>query len=139
MAHFAKINNSNIVEKVIVVSNDVATTEQAGVDFLKNLYNTNDVWKQTSYNTMGGKYYTTNENQERVESSDQSKSFRKNYAGIGFKYDQTRDAFIAPKPFTSWVLNETTCLWESPVAYPNDGQNYKWNEENQTWDLINNI
>jgi hypothetical protein len=71
--------------------------EQAGVDFLNNLYNTNDVWKQTSYNTMGGKDYTTNENQERVESSDQSKSFRKNYAGIGYTYDEDRDAFIPNK------------------------------------------
>jgi hypothetical protein len=77
MAHFAKLGVGNIVERVEVVSNDIATNEQAGVDFLNNLYNTNDVWKQTSYNTMGGKYYTTNENQERVESSDQSKSFKK--------------------------------------------------------------
>jgi hypothetical protein len=113
MAHFAKINNSNIVEKVIVVSNDVATTEQAGVDFINNLYKTNDVWKQTSYNG----------------------NIRKNFAGIGFKYDQTRDAFIPPKPYDSWTLNEDTCNWEAPVVYPNDGQNYKWNEENQIWDL----
>jgi hypothetical protein len=88
MAHFAKLGKGNIVETVVVVSNDTATTEQAGADFLNNLYKTRDVWKQTSYNTMGGKYYTTNENQERIESSDQSKSFRKNYAGIGYKYDQ---------------------------------------------------
>jgi hypothetical protein len=135
MAHFAKLGTGNIVEKVEVVVNDIATTEKAGVDFLNNLYNTNDVWKQTSYNTMGGKYYTTNENQERVESSDQSKSFRKNYAGIGYTYDEDRDAFIPKKPFNSWVLNETTCLWESPVAHPNDGQQYSWNEQNQSWTL----
>ena len=127
MAHFAKINNSNIVEKVIVVSNDVATTEQAGVDFINNLYKTNDVWKQTSYNTYGGVH--------KLEGT----PFRKNYAGIGWKYDQTRDAFIAPKPFNSWILNEDTCLWEAPVAYPNDDQRYTWNEENQSWDLISNI
>jgi len=113
MAHFAKLGKGNIVEQVVVVSNDIATTEQAGVDFLNNLYKTRDVWKQTSYNG----------------------NIRKNYAGIGFKYDQTRDAFIPPKPFNSWTLNETTCLWEAPVVYPNDGQNYKWNEENQIWDL----
>jgi len=127
MAHFAKINNSNIVEKVIVVSNNVATTEQAGVDFINNLYKTNDVWKQTSYNTYGGVH--------KLEGT----PFRKNYAGIGWKYDQTRDAFIAPKPFNSWILNEDTCLWEAPVAYPNDGQRYTWNETIQNWDLINNI
>ena len=113
MAHFAKLGVGNIVERVEVVHNDIATTEQAGVDFLNNLYKTRDVWKQTSYNA----------------------TIRKNYAGIGFKYDQTRDAFISPKPFNSWVLNEATCLWEAPVVYPNDGQNYKWNEENQIWDL----
>ena len=114
MAHFAKLGTGNIIERVEVVSNDIATTEQAGADFLNNLYKTRDVWKQTSYNN----------------------NIRKNFAGIGFKYDQARDAFIPPKPFNSWTLNETTCLWESPVAYPNDGQSYNWNEQNQTWDLI---
>ena len=126
MAHFAKINNSNIVEKVIVVSNDVATTEQAGVDFINNLYKTNDVWKQTSYNTYGGVHKLG------------GTPFRKNYAGINFIYDQTKDAFIEPQPFNSWILNESTCLWEAPVAYPNDGQDYIWNEENQNWDVIIN-
>jgi len=124
MAHFAKLGTGNIVERVEVVSNDIATTEQAGVDFLNNLYGTRDVWKQTSYNTYGG-----------VHNNDGT-PFRKNYAGIGFKYDQTRDAFIPPKPFNSWTLNETTCLWEAPVAYPTDGQKYTWNETNQTWDLV---
>jgi len=117
MAHFAKLGTGNIVERVEVVSNDIATTEQAGVDFLNNLYKSRDVWKQTSYNA----------------------TIRKNFAGIGFKYDQTRDAFIPPKPFNSWTLNEDTCRWEAPVAYPDDDQDYKWNEQNQTWDLINNI
>jgi len=124
MAHFAKLGTGNIVERVEVVSNDIATTEQAGVDFLNNLYGTRDVWKQTSYNTYGG-----------VHNNDGT-PFRKNYAGIGFKYDQTRDAFIPRKPFNSWTLNETTCLWEAPVAYPTDGQRYTWNETNQTWDLV---
>ena len=114
MAHFAKLGAGNIVEKVEVVSNDIATTEQAGVDFLNNLYGTRDVWKQTSYNN----------------------NIRKNYAGIGYTYDQTRDAFIPPKPFNSWVLNESTCLWEAPIVKPDDNNNYKWNEENQSWDLI---
>ena len=114
MAHFAKLGTGNIVERVEVVSNDIATTEQAGADFLNNLYKTRDVWKQTSYNA----------------------TIRKNFAGVGFQYDQTRDAFIPPKPFNSWILNETTCDWEAPIAYPTDGQNYKWNETNLTWDLI---
>jgi hypothetical protein len=126
MAHFAKLGIGNIVEKVEVVSNDIATTEQVGVDFLQNLYKDRAVWKQTSYNTKGGVHLTG------------GTPFRKNYAMIGGKYDQTRDAFIPKKPFNSWVLNETTCLWESPVAHPNDGQQYNWNEQNQTWDLIDN-
>ena len=123
MAHFAKLGIGSKVERIEVVSNDVATTEQAGVDFLNNLYKTNDVWKQTSYNTIGGVHVLG------------GTPFRKNYAGVGFKYDQTKDAFIPPKPFQSWILNETSCLWESPVAKPDDGQSYDWNETNQTWDL----
>ena len=114
MAHFAKLGVGNKILKVEVVSNDIAINEQAGVDFLNNLHGTNDVWKQTSYNG----------------------NIRKNFAGIGYKYDQTRDAFIAPKPFNSWTLNEDTCLWEAPVAYPDDDNRYTWNETNQTWDLV---
>ena len=130
MAHFAKLGVGNIVEQVIVVSNDIATTEQAGVDFINKLYNTRDVWKQTSYN----------------------RNFRKNCAGIGYHYDQQRDAFIPPKPFNSWTLNEDTCRWEAPVDYPEtydkgltDEQGnplrdrYYWNENKVNWDLINNI
>ena len=114
MAHFAKLGIGNIVERVEVVSNDIATTEQAGVDFLNNLYKSKDVWKQTSYNG----------------------NIRKNFAGIGFKYDQTRDAFIAPKPFNSWILNEDTCRWEAPVAKPDDDGIYIWNETIQNWEQI---
>ena len=124
MAHFAKLGVGNKVLKVEVVSNDIATTEQAGVYFLNNLYGTNDVWKQTSYNTKGGVHKTG------------GTPFRKNYAGINWKYDQTRDAFIPPKPYNSWTLNETTCLWDPPVVKPDDGQKYTWNETNQTWDLV---
>ena len=124
MAHFCKIGKGSKVEKVVVVSNDVATTEQAGVDFLNNLYGTNDVWKQTSYNTLKGVHLLG------------GTPFRKNYAGLGYKYDETRDAFIPPKPFNSWILNEETCYWDAPITYPDDGQRYEWNEENQTWDLI---
>jgi len=115
MAHFAKLGVGNIIEKVEVVSNDIATNEQAGVDFLNTLYGTRDVWKQTSYNG----------------------NIRKNFAGVGYSYDQTRDAFIPPKPFNSWTLDEDTCLWEAPVAYPDDGQEYTWNETEQKWEIIN--
>ena len=114
MAHFAKLGVGNKILTVEVVSNDIATTEQAGVDFLNNLYNSRDVWKQTSYNG----------------------NIRKNFAGIGYSYDQTRDAFIPPKPFNSWVLNETTCLWEAPVALPDMENRYDWNEQTLSWDLI---
>ncbi len=114
MAHFAKLGTGNIVKQIEVVSNDIATTEQSGIDFLNNLYGTRDVWKQTSYNA----------------------TIRKNFAGIGYKYDQTKDAFIPPKTYPSWILNETTCLWEAPVAYPDDDNNYSWNETNQTWEVI---
>jgi len=120
MAHFAKLGKGNIVLTVHVVSNDIATTEQAGVDFLNTLYKTRDVWKQTSYNG----------------------NIRKNYAGVGYTYDQTRDAFIPPKPFNSWILNEETCLWDAPVAKPEltqeqiDNNNYYiWNEETKQWEL----
>ena len=124
MAHFAKLKVGNIVEKVEIVSNDIATTEQAGVEFLQNLYKDRAFWKQTSYNTSGGVHKLG------------GTPFRKNYAAKGFTYDQKKDAFIPPQPFNSWTLNETTCLWEAPVAKPTDGQQYDWNEDNQTWDLI---
>ena len=111
MAHFAKLGIGNIVLTVEVVANDIATTEQAGIDFLNNLYNTRDVWKQTSYNN----------------------NIRKNFAGIGYSYKQDLDAFIAPRPFASWVLNEDTCQWEAPIAYPTDGNSYRWNEDTTSW------
>jgi len=124
MAHFAKLKTGNIVERVEKVSNDVATTEQAGIEFLNNIYGENYIWKQTSYNTHAGVHKLG------------GTPFRKNFAGIGWKYDQYRDAFIPPKPYSSWTLNETTCVWEAPVVYPTDGEKYTWNETNQTWDLM---
>ena len=113
MAHFAKLGVGNIVENVIVISNDIATTEQAGADFINKLYNTRDVWIQTSYNG----------------------NIRKNFAGIGYQYDTQRDAFIPPKKYNSWIFNENTCRWDAPIPYPTDGQRYKWNETTQNWDL----
>jgi len=123
MAHFAQLNAKNIVERVLVVNDNDATTEQNGITFLQSLYGSNETWKQTSYNTRGGVHING------------GTPFRKNYAGIGYKYDADKDAFIPPQPFNSWSLDETTCLWEAPVAYPEDGERYKWNEENQTWDV----
>tara|TARA_Y100000401_G_scaffold84132_1_gene69420 strand:+ start:1347 stop:1745 length:399 start_codon:yes stop_codon:yes gene_type:complete len=130
MAHFAKLGTGDVVLTVEVVSNDVATTEEAGVEFLQTLYNNRDVWKQTSYNTYGGEH--------RLGGT----PFRKNYATIGGKYDSSRDAFIEPKPHDSWILNETTCLWEAPIEQPTlteqqieDGAIYNWNETTQQWDL----
>jgi len=127
MAHFAKLGVGNIIEQIVVVHNSVITdnngneVEQLGVDFLNNLYKSRDVWKQTSYNG----------------------NFRKRYAGIGYTYDQQRDAFIPPKPFNSWILNETTCNWESPVVKPTteleDNQYYNWNELTKSWDIVEKI
>ena len=124
MAHFAKLSLGSKVVSVHVVSNEVVTTEQVGIDFLNNLHKTNDVWKQTSYNTQGG-----------VHKLDGT-PFRKNYAGEGCTYDETRDAFIASQPFNSWTLNEDTCQWEAPSARPDDGKMYKWNEETTSWDEV---
>jgi len=131
MAHFVKLGKGNIVEKGIVVSNDVATTEQAGVDFINNLYGTNDVWKQTSYNTKAGIHKLG------------GTPFRKNYAGIGWRYDQELDAFIPPKPHDSWIFNEETCLFDPPVEMPqltqeekDNGNFYRWNEQIVNWELI---
>ena len=121
MAHFAKLDENNIVTQVIVVSNEIATSENAGVTFINNLYKTSDTWKQTSYNTVKNTH------------SLGGTPFRKNYACIGYTYDASKDAFIPPKPFNSWVLDETTCWWEAPVAYPSDGKEYDWDEDNTQW------
>jgi hypothetical protein len=115
MAHFAKIDDNNIVLEVIKVSNDIATDEQAGIDFLNSLYPNNKLrWVQTSYKG----------------------NFRKHFAGIGSTYDADKDVFIHRQPYPSWTLNETTFIWEAPVAKPTDEEEYDWNETNQTWDLI---
>jgi hypothetical protein len=132
MASFAKLNSENIVITVVSVVNEVLKDsngieqESIGIQFLKTLYNEpNAIWKQTSYNTYGGIHKLG------------GTPFRKNFAGIGYTYDSQRDAFIPTKPFNSWVLNETTCLWNAPVARPNDNNMYKWNEEILNWELMN--
>jgi len=125
MAHFAKVIDG-IVQQVIVVEKEIIDSGIFGDPLL---------WVQTSYNTRGGIYYEPNSD---IPSQDQSKALRKNYAGMGYTYDKDRDAFIPPKPFNSWILNESTCNWESPVAYPTDGKKYEWNEETLTWIEISN-
>lgn len=114
MAHFAKVNNG-IVEQVIV----------AEPEFFDTFVDSSPgQWIQTSYNTHGGVHVNG------------GTPLRKNYAGIGYSYDATRDAFIPPKPYASWLLNEDTCLWDAPVAMPTDGGRYTWNESTQTWDAV---
>ncbi len=130
MASFAKIGLNGKVIEVQSVVNEVlhdangVEQENIGIDFLTKLTGWS-IWKQTSYNTFGGEHKLG------------GTPFRKNYAGIGYTYDQQRDAFIEPKVFNSWVLNETTCQWEAPVARPEDDQDYIWNETTKQWDLIN--
>ena len=132
MAHYAFLDKNNIVVDVIV-----GKDEYEGI-YNWELYYTQErrlICKRTSYNTKGGIYYNPITNLPDI---DQSKSFRKNYAGIGFIYDVQLDAFIAPKPYPSWILNEETCIWEAPVPYPNDNQLYSWDETTKSWLLSTN-
>lgn len=130
MAHYASIDENNIVTQVLVVSNE---QEHRGQDFLANDLGLGGTWVKTSYNTRGGVYYDPSTN---LPAEDQSKAYRKNYAGIGFSYDDQRDAFIPPQPYASWTLNEDSCLWESPVPYPEDENFYTWNEETTSWEPV---
>ena len=129
MASFAKIGLNNKVIEVLSLHNDVLRDadgieqEVNGIDFLTKLTGWS-IWKQTSYNTHGG-----------VHTLDGT-PLRKNHAGIGYTYDEDKDAFIPKQPFNSWTLNEDTCQWEAPVAYPDDGKKYNWNEETTSWDEL---
>lgn len=120
MAYFAKLDKDNNVVDVVSVNNiellapDGSESELLGTAFLIRWSGGYSNWKQTSYNSK----------------------IRKNYAGVGYKYDAARDAFIPPQPFASWTLNETTCLWDSPVPYPTDGQRYQWDEATTNWVVI---
>jgi len=127
MSHFAKLDENNVVTFVTVGRQEDDGREQELFE------RTGDVYKQTSYNTYGGVHYTTDDDGNRVPSEDQSKALRKNYAGIGFTYDEERDAFIPPKPYDSWVLDEDTCLWVAPVPMPEDGGAYTWDEDAGDW------
>lgn len=120
MAHFAQLDENNIVLQVIVVDNkdcqiNGVEDEATGIVFCKSLFGPNTNWKQTSYN----------------------RNFRKNYAGVGDFYDSQRDAFIPPKTYSSWVFDEETCNWVSPVAHPKDGNPYQWDESNLSWVRVN--
>jgi hypothetical protein len=120
MAHFAEVDENNIVLRVLVVDD---SQESNGQEFLATTLGLGGTWIKTSYNTNAGVH------------SNGGTPLRKNYAGIGYTYDSGRDAFIAPKPYPSWVLNEESCVYEAPVAMPTEGQ-YTWNEETTSWDLI---
>jgi hypothetical protein len=129
MASFAKIGLNNKVIEVVSVVNDVikdsngVEREELGIQFLNEIYKW-PIWKQTSYNTVGGIH------------NNGGIPFRKNHAAIGYTYDEDRDAFIPKKPYSSWILNEQTCNWEAPVAYPTDGKKYNWNESLVNWEII---
>ena len=129
MTHYACLDENNIVFQVITGVDEGSDGVDWEEEYGKRL---NCVCKRTSYNTHGNVYYD-----QETGNEDPSKSFRKNYAGVGFVYDETLDAFIPPKPFESWTLNSETCLWEPPVLRPSDGNLYNWNEETLNWDLIN--
>jgi hypothetical protein len=128
MAHWAELDSNNIVVRVLVGDNNDPAGDEGYQWLIDNLGGT---WVKTSYNAVGGKW----RNPETNEITE-NPGFRKNYAGIGYTYDSGRDAFIPPKPFNSWVLDENTCLWTAPVAHPNDGQFYTWNEGTTSWDLV---
>ena len=129
MASFAKIGlNNKVIEVFLVHNNELLDSngveqEVNGIDFLTKLTGWS-IWVQTSYNTIGGVH------------NNGGTPLRKNYSGIGYTYDEDRDAFIPKKPYNSWILNETTCLWEAPVALPDTENRYNWNEINQNWDII---
>ena len=129
MAHFAKLDSNNVVI-FVTVGRDEDNGKEAELTA-----RTGDVYKQTSYNTRGGVHYQA----DGTPSADQSKAFRKNYAGLGYTYDEARDAFIPQRPYPSWVLNETTCLWDAPVPYPTDGKRYTWDEATTSWVAVEEV
>lgn len=121
MSHFAKLDENDVVKQVQVIEQDTIDTGAFGNPAS---------FERTSYNTRGGVYYTPDTN---TPDPDQSKAYRKNFAGIGYKLDRVRDAFIPPQDFPSWTLNEFSCLWEAPTPYPTDGKTYRWYEPTLSW------
>ena len=133
MAHYVTLDKNNIVISIGPgIDEDILLEGLEPEIFYANIVG--KVVKRTSYNTRGGIHYQADNN---TPSEDQTKAFRKNYAGIGYTYDEQRDAFIPPKPYPSWILNEFSCLWESPIPYPNDGNRYYWNEDTLSWVIFN--
>lgn len=128
MAHYAFLDENNIVTEVIVGKDESNFDWEQQYGAFRG-----QACKRTSYNTRAGVYYDPETNQP---AANQSKAFRKNYAGIGYTYDPQRDAFIPPKPFNSWLLDEQSCLWNPPVPYPTDGNRYLWDEEGQQWNEV---
>lgn len=128
MAHYAFLDEHNIVTEVIVGKDEGNFDWEQYYGMFRG-----QACKRTSYNTRGGIHYDLQTNEP---SADQSKAFRKNYAGIGYTYNQQLDAFIPPQPYPSWVLNEQTCLWDAPITHPQDGKPYMWDEQTQTWTEI---
>ena len=123
MAHFAEIDENNVVTRVLVVSDD---QQDRGHEFLSQDLGLGGTWLKTSYNTIAG------------EHKNGGTPFRKNYAGIGFTYDADRDAFIPPKPFDSWLLDEDKCIWEAPTPMPTDEKLYNWDEDTTSWKEVTN-
>lgn len=121
MAHFAEIDENNVVIRVLVIPDD---QENRGHDYLAIDLALGGTWLQTSYNTYGGQHQLG------------STPFRKNYAGIGYTYDEARDAFIPPKPYPSWTLDEFSCTWTPPVPLPDFDHRYEWHEETLSWVLV---
>lgn len=128
MAHWAEIDENNTVTRVLVGDNNDPAGDEGYQWLVDNLGGT---WVKTSYNAIGGKRRDPETNEITEEAG-----FRKNYAGIGYTWDSSRDAFIPPKPFNSWILNEDTCLWDAPTPMPTDGQLYRWVEEDLNWQLV---
>jgi len=129
VSHFAKLDENNVVTFVTVGRQEDDGREE------ELITRTGDIYRQTSYNTRGGVHYDPETGEP---SEDQSKALRKNYAGIGFTYDADRDAFIPPKPYDSWVLDEDTCLWVAPIPMPEDGEAYTWDEDAGDWVAVPN-
>jgi len=141
MAYFAKLDSNNKVLRVTAVNNEVILdngieSEEKGIEFLSNLFNWPN-WKKTSYNTACGIYYNTDPiTGVRTISSDQSKAFRGNFAGIGFIYDVDNNVFYQEQPYPSWTISGPSWKWEAPIPCPQDGQYYEWDENTQSWVVI---
>jgi len=144
MARFAKMNGNNVIDVVVVHDNECLDengneSEAKGIEFLKKTFGQDTEWLQTSFGSKNGKHYHIDPNTgAQTLSADQSKCFRKTYAGAwpGFTYDPAQDAFIPPKTGPTWIFDSPTWRWIPPTPYPDDGNQYSWNEDTQTWDLV---